>query len=114
MFQGTLTPVSNQEDWKLIVEVDDEDSGEPLDLTDASVVFEARDPRSRGIVLSATSSNGKISIVDTGVFQVMFVRPEMQALTAQIYEVGCILTINGETRQYIIGTVPVLDGVVTQ
>jgi hypothetical protein len=114
MYQGTLSPTTTQEDWKLIVEIDDEDAGEPLDLMDATVVFEVRDPKSRGIVLSATTSNGKILIVDTGVFQILFARPEMQALAAQIYEVGCILTINGETKQYIIGTVPILDGVVTQ
>jgi hypothetical protein len=114
MFQGTLSPVATQEDWKLIVEIDDEDTGEPLDLTGATIVFEARDPKSRGIILSATTGNGKISILDTGVFQVLFARFEMQGLAAQNYEVGCVLTINGETKQYIIGTVPILDGVVTQ
>jgi|GEM_PF-3300275 len=114
MYQGTLSPTAMQEDWKLIVEIDDEDTGEALDLTGATIVFEVRDPKSRGIVLSATSSNGKISIIDTGVFQVLFARSEMQGVAAQNYDVGCILTINGETKQYIIGTVPVLDGVVTQ
>ena len=114
MFQGALSPIANQEDWKLIVEIDDEATGEPIDLTGATIAFEVRDPRSRGIVLSASTGNGKISILDVGVFQVLFIRGEMQGLAAQNYEVGCVLTINGEARQYLIGTVPVLDGVVTQ
>ena len=114
MYQGTLSPTTTQEDWKLIVEIDDEDTGEALDLTGATIVFEVRDPKSRGIVLSATSNNGKILMLDTGIFRVLFVRSEMLGLAAQNYEVGCVLTINGETKQYIIGTVPVLDGVVTQ
>jgi len=114
MYQGTLSPTTTQEDWKLIVEIDDEDTGEALDLTGATIVFEVRDPKSRGIVLSATSNNGKILILDTSIFQVLFVRSEMLGLVAQNYEVGCVLTVNGETKQYIIGSVPVLDGVVTQ
>src|SRR5437016_4959164 len=109
MYQGTLSPVANQEDWKLIVAIDDEDSGEPLALAGAAIVFEVRDPKSRAIVLSATTANGKVSILDVGVFQVLFARAEMQALAAQNYDAGCVLTINGEAKQYLIGTVPVLD-----
>ena len=114
MYQGALSPVSNREDWTLVVEADDADTGEPLALAGAAIVLEVRDPRTRAIVLSATSANGKISVVDTGVFQVAFARAELQSLSAQNYDLGCILTLNGETKQFIIGTVPVLDGVVAQ
>lgn len=114
MYVGNLSPVSNQEDWKIILEIDDDDTGLPIDLTGATIVFEVRDPRNRNIILSGATGNGIVTILDIGVFQVLFVRTSMNALPAQNYDLGCILTINGETRQYIVGTVPVLDGVVTQ
>jgi hypothetical protein len=79
----------------------------------ASITFEVRDG-SNCTVLSATTSNGKISIVDTGVFEVDFTRAEMQQLSAGTYDVGCVVTINGKTSQFLVGTLPVLDGVVSQ
>jgi hypothetical protein len=114
MFEGTLAPVSNQEDWKLTVEIVDDDTGEDIDLTGASIVFEVRDPRNRATVLSATTNNSKVTLLDDGTFQVFFARAEMQMLRAQTYEVGCIVSVNGETKQFILSTIPILDGVVTQ
>lgn len=113
MYSGALLPVSNQEDWTYRDETTDEDTGEPVDLTGAVIVFEVRDSSTNCTVLSATTSNGKISIVDVGVFEVNFARSEMQQLSAGAYDVGCVITINGKTAQLLVATVPVLDGVVT-
>jgi hypothetical protein len=38
----------------------------------------------------------------------------MQGLNVGQYDIGAVVTLNGETRQVILGTLPVLDGVVTQ
>jgi hypothetical protein len=113
MYVGSLQPASNQADYELTVEAVDDDTGEDIDLAGASIVFELRDRDSGQTRLSATTGNGKVSILDTGVFRASFARPDMQGLRANLYDVGCILTVNGATRQFIIGTLPVLDGVVS-
>lgn len=114
MLLGSLPAVSNRAGWTFQVEVDDEDTGEALDLSAARIVFEVRAPNG-AIVLSATSDNGKIAVIDTGIFQVKFTAAEMNALCADTYDVGCTIQ-NGtdEPAQFIIGRLPVLDGVVTQ
>lgn len=113
MYSGPLLPVSNQADWTYRDETTDEETGDPVDLTGASITFEVRD-ESNCIVLSGTTANGKVSIVDTGVFEVAFTRAEMQQLSAGTYDVGCVVTINGVTSQFLVGALPVLDGVVSQ
>jgi len=114
MYVGSLQPVSNKQSWTQAFEVIDADTGSDLVLTGASIVFEVREPQSCAIVLSATSGNGKVTIPSTGVFQVAFPATDMKSLCAQTYEVGCTVTINDATLQYIIGTLSVLDGIVSQ
>jgi hypothetical protein len=114
MLTGTLAPVSNQENWDIIDSVLDADTGAAVDLTGAVIVFEVRSEDTGQTVLSATTGNGKITIIDTGVYQVSFTRADMQALCKGYYDVGCVITLNGKTQQFIAGTLPVLDGIVTQ
>lgn len=113
MYVGTFPAASNRQSWTKTFEVVDEDTNSDLDLTGASIVFEIRDPRNHLSILSATTTNGKVSIIDTGVFTVSFSLSDMQTLYPLTYEVGCTVTINGETMQYIVGTLPVLDGIVS-
>ncbi len=113
-YVGALDPISNKTGWLADFELDDAGTGAALDLAGASIVMEVRDPATGCIVLSATTGNGKIIIVDTGVFRVNVPASETQTVRAGTYEVGAALTLNGESRQLIIGTLPVLDGIVTQ
>jgi hypothetical protein len=113
-FIGTLNPISNRTGWLADFELDDADNGGPVDITGASIVIEVRDLDTGWIALSATTGNGKITILDTGVFRVNVAPGETQLLRAGTYEVGATITLNGESRQLIIGTLPVMDGVVSQ
>lgn len=112
MYQGTLPARSNRAGWSPIIEISDDDSGDAVDLADATIVFELRDPDDRTTMLSATSSSG-ISILDTGVFQVSFTAEQMRQLCAKTYEIGCTIgNADSEPQQLILGTVPILDGIV--
>lgn len=113
-YVGSLGPISNKTGWRAEYEIDDADTGAPIDLAGASIVIEARDECTGWIAISATTGNGKITIVDTGVFQVNVPPAETQCLHAGTYVVGATITLNGESRQLIIGTLPVMDGVVSQ
>jgi len=112
MLTGTLNQVSNRAGFSLQIELLDDDTDEAVDLSGAMIVFDISDGESP--VLSATTANSKISITDTGVFQVDFTADEMRALCAKTYMVGCTVSnADSEPQQLIIGTLPVLDGIVS-
>jgi hypothetical protein len=113
-FAGRLDPISNRTGWLLDVALEDADAGGPVDIAGASVVVEVRDPQTGAVALTATTGNGRIAIVDTGVFRLDVPPGETQRLCAATYQVGAIITLNGESRQLIIGTLPVLDGIVSE
>lgn len=113
MYIGALNPVSNRAGFSMAVEVLDEDTDDAVSLTDCTIVFEIYDTLSQTTKLSATTDNGKISIVDTGVFQIAFTATDMRTLDPQTYQVGCTIeNDDSEPQQFIIGTLPVLSGVV--
>lgn len=110
MFIGSLEPVSNKATWAATFEVRDAETDELIDLSSLDeIVVQIR---GSGRVLSASLSNGKVTIVDTGVFRWVFSSSDMGTLVAKTYQVGCLLTGNGEKAQFMIGTLPVLDGIV--
>lgn len=114
MYQGTLPPRSNKAGWAYIVEVVDDDTGEAIDLTAATVVFELRNPLTGSSALQATINNGRAAIIDMGFFQVTFTALDMKTLCAETYELGCTISnADSEPQQLILGYVPVLDGVVS-
>ena len=114
MYQGSLPQVSNRETWRLQIAITDEESEAAIDLSSATFVFEVRDPIGGSVVLSTTTAEGGISVVDDGVIEVVFSSALMNALLPQAYQVGCTMTLNGDTRQIIVGEVPVFDGIVTR
>lgn len=115
MYIGSLDPVSNRAGWTFVREIVDDDTDEPIDLSDCEIVFEVRRCTDGRALLSATSANGGVTILDTGIFQATFTRAEMASLSAGSYEVGCTVQRDDEeTQQFIIGKLPVLDGIVSR
>jgi hypothetical protein len=115
MYFGALPSASNRAGYVQTFEVVDDDTDEDIDLSAATIVFEVRDRASGVMLLSASTSNGKISVLDDGVFQVAFTLGDMNSLCADTYDVGCTIQ-NGsaDPQQFLIGTIAVFDGVVSQ
>jgi len=113
MFLGTLDPASNRADWELTVQFTDSETGEALDISGASIVVEVRDRRSGAILITASTANASVSIVDTGMFQISVPVEQMRLVRADTHEVGGTYTLNAATKQFAIGLLPVLDGIVT-
>jgi len=113
MYVGALDPVSNRATWIALYELRDDDTDELIDLSSVDeITIQVSDNR-KSMQLSATLSGGSVEIVDTGVFKWTFTASQMSTLSAaRTYEVGCVLEGEGEKLQLIIGTLPVLDGVV--
>lgn len=99
---------TSNRDWNYQFEVDDEDTGEPIDLTGATIAISITD--SEGCQkISATTDNGKISIVSTGVFTLSIPYSETN-LCAGTYNIGGYYQLNGETLDLLDGSIAVRTG----
>lgn len=113
MFLGTFDPASTRADWTCIVSFIDDDTGEALDISNAAILVEVRDPQSGATVISTSTANSGVSIVGTGTFQIAVPASVMRTLRPDTYEIGATYTLNDAVRQFVIGLLPVMDGVVT-
>lgn len=113
MRTGSLDPVSNRQSFQLIRQIIDAETGEAIDLTGATIVFEVRRKDCSGASLSATTDNGKIIFPTTDTYQIDFTVEEMRTLFPETYDIGLTFERDDETVQIIIGTLPVLAGDVT-
>jgi hypothetical protein len=111
---GRQEPQSNRATFKRQYRLVDSETGDLLDLTDRTIVFEIVRPGDCRAVLSATTDNGKIVIVDLGIFEVTFDRSELTGLCPQTYNLGITVADDDETDQAIIGTIPIVGGVVAR
>lgn len=113
MLEVMLARVSNRATWRDVIELTDADTGDAIDLSEADIVVEVADDCGR-ILLSATTDNGKVTVLTAGSAEFVFTRDEMATLCPGTYRVGGTVTIDGDTEQVFFGTVPVMDGVVTR
>lgn len=113
MIGAILQPQSNRADWVEFVEITDQETGEPIDLTDCSIEVQVRYQNSgASTVLSGDTDGGEVTILDTGVFQIEFPASQMASINPDTYDVGAIIERDGETAQILIGTIPIIEGVV--
>lgn len=113
MYQGSLPATSNREDFEAIFQLVDEDTGDLIDLTSATIEFDISEPGCTPLI-TATTDNGKITLVEDTTFRVAIARSEMACLCAGQYDVGATVENAGETRSFLIGALPVLDGRVSR
>jgi hypothetical protein len=112
MYEANLKPVSNRADWIETIELVDDDTNAVIeDLTGVSVFIEvrSRDPYHR--CLSGSVDDGHIILIPGGVIQWQFTATEMRGLCAGTYEIGITVVRDDITEQELIGSLPVLDGV---
>jgi hypothetical protein len=114
MYIGALPPASNRGTWRQDFLLFDDETDEGIDLTGASIVLELRRVGCSSPALSATTGNGRV-VVDTeaGRFEITIAADDMRHLDAATYEAGITVAQNGDTTQFFIGTLPVLDGIVS-
>lgn len=112
---ATLDPVTNRETWQEAVQFFDHETGETIELEGNidSATITVREQGSKSQVLSGTLADGTIVLLPDGVLQWEFSASQMRTLCNRTYDVGAILTKDGQTVEFLLGTVPVLDGVVS-
>jgi hypothetical protein len=113
MISGALPPVSNRETLNLQIELYDDEANDLIDVAAASeAVIAVASAGCRSPVLTARLSAGQIAQTETGVIECTFSADQMSGLCAGTYDIGGTLTKDGETVQFMIGTLPVYDGIV--
>lgn len=114
MLTGTLDPVSTKATWSESFEIVDDETDEAIDLSDVDeITVTIRDPQSQTAMLTATYTGDDIELVDDGVFQVTFSADSMGGLSPKTYDIGCTIEKDDQTVQFLIGRLPVLDGIVS-
>lgn len=115
MYEATLEPISNREDWIGTLELIDDDTGEVVtDLEGVSMVLEVRERRTQCVVLSATTDNGKVTDAGGGILEWHFTLTDMTGICAGSYLLGITLSRDDLTSQQLIGVVPILDGITSR
>lgn len=124
MFGGALTQASNKADYIDCVEIVDDETGAPYDLTTLDdIVFAIRHPSVSLAVnyggagggntygLNASLKTGSIALVQPGVFQFHFTAAEMNGLPPQYYDLGIILIADDQIiYQLIVAKLSVIEG----
>jgi hypothetical protein len=116
MYHVTFPLQSNRASWVFIGQITDLDDN-PIDLTGCSLVFAIREGGNSwpyGGGLTASTDNGKLTIIDIGKFRWFFTLEEMGGLCAGTYNTGLTLTNDDGTQtvQLSVGPLPIIDGVV--
>lgn len=113
---STMKAVSNRATWSEAVEIFDDSTGAPLDISAATEIklqVHETDPFCRSPLLSASLTGGTVTIEDqTGVFTFEFSAEQMSRLCPRTYKVGATATVTGKVIQLLIGNLPVVEGYV--
>ncbi|MBO9099437.1 MULTISPECIES: hypothetical protein [unclassified Rhizobium] len=112
MYVANMEPVSNREDWFETIELINDDTNEIItDLTGITAKVYVRDRDRRSRILSGTTEDGHIVIDPLGVIQWHFTAAEMSNICAGTYDIGFTVERDDIVQQELIGTLPVVDGI---
>lgn len=111
MYHITFPQQSNRASWVFIGLITDLDDN-PIDLSACSMLFYARSPN--GGCLEASTDNGKLTVLDLGIFRWFFTVQDMQGLCSGTCDTGFTLTNDDGTQtvQFSVGPLAIVDGVV--
>lgn len=109
MFQISFPPTSNRATWIFTGAVLDASDNSLLDLSGLTLVFEVVDQNGCQRLL-ATTGNGKLTVIDTGLFRWEFSKTEMEMLCAGTYQTGMTMANADQTSQLSVGPLPIIDG----
>lgn len=98
-------------DWKTQFQFTDADTGALIDFTGAVIAIAVYDQDGCQRIL-ATTGNGLISIISTGIFEMDIPESQMN-LCAGSYDMGGYYQLNGETIDLFEGSLSIRRGIPT-
>jgi hypothetical protein len=111
MYTGSLPPVSNAETWQDARRLIDSETGDNIIIDDCNVTLTVKEQNNGRAVLTGSSDGGEITFPEEGVFMWEFSVDQMKAFCAGTYDIGVRISRDGITRQLVIGTLTILDGI---
>jgi hypothetical protein len=113
MYEVTFPLQSNRASWQFVGLITDLDDN-PIDISACKLVFAVRKRNNQGDWLTASTDNGKLTVIDLGKFRWFFTQGEMNNLCQGQYETGLTLTNDDGTQtvQLMVGPLPIVDGIV--
>lgn len=101
---------TNNADWKTQFQFTDAETGDLIDFTGASIEIDVKDFDGCKRI-SASTDNGKIAIISTGIFELDIPASEMQCLCPGSYQIGGVYSLNNETVSLFTGALSIVSGV---
>lgn len=101
---------TNNSDWRTQFQFTDGETGDLLDFTGATIEVEVRDADWCKRI-EATTSNGKITIVGLGTFELDIPAQEMKCLYPGSYQIGGVYSLNDEIISLFVGSLSIVSGV---
>lgn len=112
IYRGSIGEISNKADWvSPIFEFVDDDTGEAIDLSDASdILFEIKDRDCKRALVTATLDNGKIEMVEADKFRVNLSPGDLTCLCEGQYLANFSFTLDGLKHDPILATITIIEG----
>lgn len=111
MYQGHFGEISNKADWSAFVEIIDDDTGDVVDLSVASqVYFEIKSPRGRGVLVSASLTDGKITLQDDNTAQISLSADDLRNVPPGQYRAALSFTLDNKKHDPVLGSISIVEG----
>lgn len=111
MYQGNLGTVSNRADWADDAVLVDDATGDPIDLTGASIaLYVTAQNTPDAAIITASTANGMITITGAGAFGWTVPDEMMAPLCAGTYSVFIRVTRGDAVDQLAAGDLSVIHG----
>jgi hypothetical protein len=101
---------TNNADWRTQFQFTDAETGDLIDFTGATIEIAVKDFDGCQKI-EATTDNGMIAIVDTGIFELNVPASTMEGLCPGTYQHGGVFSLNGETVSLFTGSLAIISGV---
>lgn len=111
MFTGNISPISNRADWIDAFQLLDTETGDAIDISDATEIeVIIRKQISKDELLSVSLAGGGIEHIETGVFQWTFSASQLRDLCAETYEVVARIVKDEIASTLMVAALPVIEG----
>lgn len=101
---------TNNADWRTQFQFTDAETGDLIDFTGATIEIAVKDFDGCQKV-EATTDNGMIAIVSTGIFELNVPASTMEGLCPGTYQIGGVYSLNDETVSLFTGSLAIISGV---
>lgn len=105
-----IASATNNADWKTIFEVSDGETEDPIDFTGTYVEVEIKDQNGCKVI-EASTTNGKITLLEPGSFEMFIPAAEMSKLCPGVYQAGGLCNAEGTIISLFVASLTVIDGV---